>query len=67
VFDATKNKFKNISFQQINIDEQQDLASKYGVRGIPHVIMLDAGGSEVYNGGAFGDEESFSNKINSLK
>lgn len=67
MFDATKSKFRDIQFQQINIDEQKDLAAQYGVRGIPHVVMLDGGGKVVYDGGAFSDVDSFSNQINSAQ
>ncbi len=67
VFEATKSKFRNITFQSVNFDEERDLANQYGIKGIPHVVMLDGSGGVLYNGGAFGDVESFSEKINSLK
>lgn len=67
MFDATKRNFRNITFEAVNIDEQKDVAAQYGVRGIPHVVMLDGGGKVVYNGGAFNDVEDFSNQINSIR
>lgn len=67
MYDATKNKFRNITFQQVNIDEQQDIAAKYGVRGIPHLVMLDGGGNVLYNGGAFENVDGFSQKIESYR
>lgn len=67
MFDATKNKFRDIQFQEVNIDEDPDTKAKYGVRGIPHIVMLDGGGNILYNGGAFRNESSFADRINSFK
>jgi thioredoxin 1 len=37
------NEGKDIKIVKINVDESSDLASKYGVRGIPCVIVLKDG------------------------
>lgn len=67
MFDATKSKFRNITFQQLNLDEERAEGAKYGVRGIPHIIMLDGGGKVLYNGGAFSSVEEFSQQIDSIR
>jgi thioredoxin 1 len=37
----------NIPIENIDIDEQQDVAIEYGVRGVPTMIMLDENNTEV--------------------
>lgn len=67
IFDETKNKFRGITFEEVNIDEEVALKEKYGVHSIPHVVMLDGGGAVLYNGSAFQDSNSFADQINSYK
>ncbi len=64
MFDATKRKFSDVSFQVVDVDKDPATSNKYGVSGIPHLIFLDGGGNILYSGGAFGDEESFVQAIN---
>ncbi len=40
---SVDNEGNNIKIVKINVDESSDLASKYGVRGIPCVIALKDG------------------------
>ena len=37
----------SIPIENIDIDEQQDVAIEYGVRGVPTMIMLDENNTEV--------------------
>lgn len=37
----------NIPIENIDIDENQDAAMEYGVRGVPTMIMLDENNTEV--------------------
>ena len=37
----------NIPIENIDIDENQDAAMEYGVRGVPTMIMLDENNAEV--------------------
>ncbi|MBX9668424.1 MAG: hypothetical protein K2X93_12435 [Candidatus Obscuribacterales bacterium] len=69
MFDATKYKMRNITFQQVDIDNNNyaDLVRKYSVSGIPRLVFLDAGDNVLYNGGAVKDENAFLDKINSYK
>ena len=46
IFESIANKYPDIRFVKINVDEQQELASRYGIRGIP-VIKFFCEGREV--------------------
>ena len=35
IFESIASKYPEIRFVKINVDEQQELASRYGIRGIP--------------------------------
>ena len=63
MFEATKRKFNDIQFQVLDYDKELDLKSKYGVESIPRLIYLDANGTVLRNGGAWANEESFTNSI----
>lgn len=36
-----------VPIEGVNIDEQQEVAIKYGVRGVPTMVMVDGAGNEV--------------------
>ena len=42
-FDAVKNedKYKDIEFEELDVDENEDLVIEYGVRGVPTTVILD--------------------------
>lgn len=42
-FESVKNeeKYKDILFEEIDVDENEDLAIKYGIRGVPTTVILD--------------------------
>ena len=42
-FDAVKNedKYKDIEFEEFDVDENEDLVIEYGVRGVPTTVILD--------------------------
>ncbi|HIA52940.1 MAG TPA: thioredoxin [Candidatus Melainabacteria bacterium] len=63
MFEATKRKFSDVSFQVVDVDKDKETSNKYGVSGIPHLVFLDGGNNVLYSGGAFGDEESFAQAI----
>ena len=45
-FDAIKNedKYKDIEFEEFDVDENEDLVIEYGVRGVPTTVILDENG-----------------------
>jgi len=63
VFDATKSKFSDVAFEQVNLDENKELASKYAVSSIPRVVFLDGAGNVLYNGGPSSSVEGFTSQI----
>ena len=63
MFEATKSKFRDVSFEVVDVDQDKTTGAKYGVSGIPHLVFLDGGGNVLYNGGAFHDEDSFASAI----
>jgi thioredoxin 1 len=38
---------EQVTVEKINVDENQELTQKYGVRNIPAVILVDADGNEL--------------------
>jgi thioredoxin 1 len=46
IFESMASKFPEVIFVKINVDEQQELASRYSIRGIP-VIKFFCEGREV--------------------
>ena len=46
IFESITSKYPDITFVKVNVDEQQELASRYGIRGIP-IIKFFCEGREV--------------------
>ena len=65
MFGATKRKFSDVTFQEINLDDEstKSVCEKYGVHSIPHVVFLDGSGNVLYNGGPNRDEDGFAAQI----
>jgi thioredoxin-related protein len=66
VFDATKSKFSDVTFEKVDISEHgshTEEKQKYGVSGIPCVVFLDASGNTLYSGGPARDVEGFTGQI----
>ena len=42
-FESVKNedKYKDIEFEEFDIDENEDLVIEYGIRGVPTTVVLD--------------------------
>ena len=36
-----------LPFQKVNVDEDQNLSTKYGIRNVPTLVKVDASGNEV--------------------
>jgi thioredoxin 1 len=45
-FESIKNeeKYKGIIFEELDVDDNEDLVIEYGVRGVPTTIVLDENG-----------------------
>ncbi len=63
IFESTKSKFSDVSFEAVDVDRNPKLADQYKVTMLPHVVFLDARGNILYSGDAFRDEESFAAAI----
>ena len=37
----------NITFQEIDIEQDEAVAIRYGIRGVPTMVLLDAAGNEL--------------------
>lgn len=66
IMEQVKGKFNDISFQDINIDEQFEVAQKYYVRSVPTVI-IEKDGKEVQRFAGLQSEMAYSNALNELK
>jgi thioredoxin len=64
-FEAVTSKFRDITVQRVNLDENKELASKYSVSSIPRMIMLDASGNAFYNESPPRDPEELTQLIQS--
>ena len=66
VFEQLSGDFEGtVKFAKINVDEQQELAQKYSVSGIPALIMTKKG-EEVDRVVGFMPEKDLKNKINEI-
>lgn len=66
IMEQVKGKFNDVSFQDINIDEQFEVAQKYYVRSVPTVI-IEKDGQEVQRFSGLQSEMAYSNALNELK
>jgi len=66
IMEQVKGKFNDVSFKDINIDEQFEVAQKYYVRSVPTVI-IERDGVEVQRFAGLQSEMAYSNALNELK
>lgn len=66
IMEQVKTKFTDVSFQDVNIDEQFEIAQKYYVRSVPTVI-IEKDGKEVQRFAGLQSEMAYSNALNELK
>jgi len=66
IMEKVKDKFTDVSFQDVNIDEQFEVAQKYYVRSVPTVI-IEKDGKEIQRFAGLQSEMAYSNAINELK
>jgi thioredoxin 1 len=66
-FQKLEQKFnEGVNFTYINVDENEELATKYGVRGIPTVVF-EKDGKEVQRFTGVQSEMAYTNAINEWK
>lgn len=66
-FQKLEEKFsEGVKFTYINVDEHQDLATQYGVRGIPTVVF-EQDGKELQRFTGVQSEMAYTNAINEWK
>jgi thioredoxin 1 len=66
-FQKLEGKFnEGVKFTYVNVDENQDLATQYGVRSIPTVIF-EKDGKEVHRFAGVQSEMAYTNAINEWK
>lgn len=63
IYEETSKKFSDVRFETIDIDQDKATADKYQIQAVPHLVFLDGSNNILYSGGAFSDEESFSDAI----
>ena len=66
IMEQVKEKFSDVSFENINIDDQFEVAQKYYVRSVPTVI-IEKDGQEVQRFAGLQSELAYTNAINELK
>jgi thioredoxin 1 len=66
IMEQVKEKFSDISFEDVNIDDQFEVAQKYYVRSVPTVI-IEKDGQEVQRFAGLQSELAYTNAINELK
>lgn len=66
IMEQVKEKFSDVSFENINIDDQFEVAQKYYVRSVPTVI-IEQDGKEVQRFAGLQSELAYTNALNELK
>jgi len=41
--EAMSSDYENVSFYKVNVEDSPELAARFGVRGIPHIILFSPG------------------------
>ena len=62
IFEQVKNEQNNITFEKVNVDEQESISTNYKVRGIPTIVFIKDG-VEVGRHTGFMSKSVFEQKI----
>lgn len=65
VFEAVALEYSQIRFVKVNVDELPDIASRYGIKGIP-VVKFFCEGKEMAEVGGHYTKESFKNEVEKI-
>ena len=63
IMEQVKGKFSDVSFEDVNIDDQFEIAQKYYVRSVPTVI-IEKNGEEIQRFAGLQSEMAYSNALN---
>jgi thioredoxin 1 len=66
IFENVASKYDDVNFSFIDVDEQFELASKYGIRSVPTVV-IEKNGKEVQRFAGVQSELAYINAINDWK
>lgn len=61
------DEFSDIEFEEMDVDENEDLASSYNVRGVPCTLFLNSKGEVIDRLAGLQTEQALVDKIRSLK
>ncbi|PVX52488.1 thioredoxin [Balneicella halophila] len=64
--DKVKDFENNMIFLKVDIDTETQLAQKYGVRGIPYVVVADVAENKIWENVGYNGPSSFSEIFNSI-
>ncbi|MCW5824417.1 MAG: hypothetical protein KIT34_16560 [Cyanobacteria bacterium TGS_CYA1] len=69
MFDATKNsgKFRDITFQQVDLDSHDPMVEQYSIRSIPRLVILSGSNEVLYNGRVSMEQSGFEELINQYR
>jgi len=66
IMENVKGKFVDVKFENIDVDSQFEIASKYSIRSVPTVI-IEKDGKEVQRFAGLQSEMAYTNAINEIK
>jgi thioredoxin 1 len=66
IMENVKGKFVDVKFEDVDVDSQFEIASKYSIRSVPTVI-IEKNGKEVGRFSGLQSEMAYTNAINELK
>ena len=66
IMENVKSKFSGVTFSDINVDEDYEIAQKYAVRNIP-LVVIEKDGEVVERFVGVQSELAYTNAINELK
>ena len=66
IMEQVKGKFSDVSFEDVNIDDQFEIAQKYYVRSVP-TVTIEKDGKEVHRFAGLQSELAYTNALNELK
>jgi len=66
IFEKAAEKYPDVTFGKVNIDEQQAIASQYGIHSVPTVMVVRDGIILLNQGGSL-PEEAFPKLIDHVK